>query len=100
MSKTVDLQIRKLPARLRDRLRQRARSKGMTMSGYLIDLMERDFDRPTMDEWLEEVASMPDVQLPPDFSAAALIREVREEREKELGDRIERSLARRPEAGG
>lgn len=95
MAKTVDLQIRKMPAVLRDRLRVRARGKGKTMSQYVIDILSDDLERPTIDEWLDELLQVPDVRLPPDFSAADLIREVREERERELGERVARSLARR-----
>ena len=84
-----------MPALLRDRLRRRASGKGKTMSQYVIDILSDDLERPTMDEWLDELLQVPDVQLPPDFSAADLIREVREERERELGERVERSLGQR-----
>lgn len=95
----MDLQIRKMPALLRDRLRIRARRKGKTMSQYVIDLLEGDLERPTMAEWLEEVMSGPSVTLPEGVTGATLVREAREERERELGDRIDRIFARRKHTG-
>lgn len=92
MARTVDLQIRKVPARLRDRLRQRARSKGLTMSGYVIDLLEGDLERPTMAEWLDEITRLPSVTLPKGVTGATLVREAREERERELGQRMDRIM--------
>lgn len=65
------------------------------MSRYVIDLIEGDFERPTIDEWLAEVASFPDVPLPRGVTGASLVREAREERERELGERMDRIWARR-----
>lgn len=73
----VDLQIRGVPAAVRDRLRKRARSKGVSMSRYVIDLLQGDIDRPTINEWLEEVRKDPPLR--GNFSSAELIRDVRRE---------------------
>lgn len=92
MSKAVDLQLRKVPTALRDRLRKRARGKGKTMSRYVIELLEGDLERPTMAEWLDEIMSLPSVALPKGVTGATLVREAREERERELGQRMDRIM--------
>lgn len=95
MAKTVDLQIRKTPALLRDRLRVRARRKGKTMSQYVIELLAEDLERPTIDEWLDEVRGGPQIPLPKGVTGASLIREVRDEEERETEAMVEQLLARR-----
>lgn len=99
MPKTVDLQIRNVPALVRDRLRRRAAGKGQSMSAYVIDLLRGDLDRPTMDEWVEEVRGLPRIGLPPGVTAADLVREAREERDREMDERSERIAARRAGRG-
>ena len=78
----VDLQIRGVPLELRDRVRRRARSKGMSMSRYVIDVLSDDTDRPaTINEWLDEVLSDPPVR--GNFSAAGVVREMRDALEED-----------------
>ncbi|MDR0594328.1 MAG: hypothetical protein LBG60_13985 [Bifidobacteriaceae bacterium] len=48
------IQLRNLPDDLHRRLGERARSKGVSMTKYLTDLLRRDLDRPTLEEWFEE----------------------------------------------
>src|SRR5438309_7031407 len=43
-----DLQIRGFPVALRERLRRRARGKGLSMSQYVISILEDDLARPTV----------------------------------------------------
>lgn len=95
MPKVVDLQIRKIPALLRDRLRRRAKGKGLSMSEYVIDLLREDLDRPTMAEWVEEVRNLPWGDLRQGESAAESVRRAREERDREMDARFERIAARR-----
>ena len=92
--RTVDLQIRKVPEVLRDRLRRRAKGKGMSMSAYVIEVLNDDLERPTMAEWVEEVRRLPDVGLPPGVTGATIVREAREERDRELGERFDRTISR------
>lgn len=81
----VDLQIRGVPIGLRDRVRRRARSKGVSMSKYVIDMLTDDGDRPaTVNEWLAEV--MNDPPTPGNFSAAGIVREMRDALEEEPRD--------------
>lgn len=52
-----NLQIRGVPAALHEALAERARARGLTMSQYVIQLLERDLGRPTMEDWLEGLAA-------------------------------------------
>jgi len=76
-AKTTDLQIRGIPVATRDKLRRKAKSKGVSMSQYLIDLIDREVDAMPLDEWLALVRSDPPVNL--GVSAAELLREVHDE---------------------
>lgn len=72
------MQIRGVPVALRDRLRRRADRKGVSMSQYVIEILEDDLARPTIAEWMAEVGKLP----PIDFggkTSAELVREARRE---------------------
>ena len=75
-----DLQIRGFPVALRERLRRRARGKGLSMSRYVISILEDDLARPTVAEWMAEVGKLPPIDLG-GKPGAELVREAR----KELG---------------
>lgn len=76
--KTTDLQIRGIPVKTRDELRRKAASKGVSMSRYLIELIERDASTAMpLDEWLAMVRKNPRVDL--GRPAAELVREALEE---------------------
>jgi hypothetical protein len=75
--KRVDLQIRGMPAPLRDRLRKRAEGKGLSMSQYVIDVLEDNLSRPTLDEWWDEVMKGPPHKF--SISAAEAVRAARRE---------------------
>ena len=53
------LQIRHFPDELKERLRERARQADLTMSDYVIQLVGRDLDEPTVDEWLARLEQLP-----------------------------------------
>ena len=74
----VDLQVRGVPAALRRRLGEKAARQGVSMSRFVITLLEENVDRPaTIDEWLAELsAGRPG---PTSFSASASLREFRDE---------------------
>ena len=76
-TKTTDLQIRGIPIATRDKLRRKAESKGVSMSQYLIDLIDREVDTMPLDEWIAMVRKNPRVDI--GMSAADLIKEVRDE---------------------
>lgn len=75
--KRVDLQIRGIPAALRDRLRRRAEGKGMSMSQYVIEVLEDNLSRPSLDEWWDEVMKGPPSKF--SISAAEAVRAARRE---------------------
>lgn len=91
---TVDLQLRRVPVELRDRLRKRASTKGLSMSKYAIQLLADGVDRPSLDEWLDDVLAHPLVGPDARWSAADAIRTEREERDKRW-DRVWSSSTRR-----
>src|SRR5258705_7918789 len=58
----VDLQIRGMPTELRQRIREKATGRSMSMSKYLIEILEDNVDRPdSINDWLDEVISLPPV---------------------------------------
>lgn len=77
--KTTDLQIRGIPVKLRDELRRKAESKGVSMSKYLIDLIDREVDAMPLDEWIAMVRKNPPIDI--GGPAAAVLKEVRDERD-------------------
>jgi post-segregation antitoxin (ccd killing protein) len=91
--RTTDLQIRGIPVTLRDRLRRRATRKGLSMSQYVTEMLESELGLPTIDEWLDEVAALPKVDLGR-IDTAELMRDLDEERTEELIRRTSFSMRR------
>jgi antitoxin FitA-like protein len=77
-SKKTDVQIRGVPVALRERLRRRADSKGLSMSQYVIEILKDDLARPTVAEWVAEVGKRPPVDLG-GKTGAELVRATRRE---------------------
>jgi post-segregation antitoxin (ccd killing protein) len=75
--RTADVQLRGVPVALREKLRARARRRGLSMSRYAIEVLERELSRPSLEEWLAEVSRQPRTTLR--ISAAQAIREARAE---------------------
>jgi hypothetical protein len=80
------IQVKNVPADLHAELKRRAERAGMTIRDYVLALIARDQQRPTLDEWLEAVASDEPVNLLE--SAAEAVRAARNEREQELLTRV------------
>ena len=76
-AKTTDLQIRRIPVKTRDALRRKAQSKGVSMSQYLVDLIQRDVEKMPLDEWIAMVRKDPPVDI--GMSAADLLKEIHDE---------------------
>jgi hypothetical protein len=76
-----NLQIKDLPADVHAELKKRAAEAGMTQRDFVLDLLRREFSRPSKAEWLRRVRAHPPIA---DFDSAALIRESRAERDAEL----------------
>jgi len=76
-AKTTDLQIRGIPIATRDKLRRKAESKGVSMSKYLIDLIDAEVETMPLDEWFALVRKDP----PDDLGrpAADLLHEAQDE---------------------
>ena len=75
----VDLQIRGVPARLQRRIRERAARKGVSMSKYVIQILEDNVDQPeSINEWLDLVMSLPPVPGYKPGEATRVIRAMRD----------------------
>ena len=72
----VDLQIRGVPVTLQRRIRAKAARKGLSMSKYVIQILEDNIDQPdSINDWLDEVTSLPPVVgYKPGMGAAAIRR--------------------------
>ncbi|MBD0355205.1 MAG: hypothetical protein ICV58_08540 [Rubrobacteraceae bacterium] len=64
------IQIRNVPDELHRTLKVRAAKAGMTLSDYLLCEIERVAEKPTMKEWLEQVAKLEPVEVdePPEVT--------------------------------
>ncbi|MGI8439193.1 MAG: FitA-like ribbon-helix-helix domain-containing protein [Thermoleophilaceae bacterium] len=71
------LQIRNVPDDARRALKARAASRGESLNTYLLDLIERDVARPTVEEVLDRAVQRADRA---STSAVELIHEARDER--------------------
>jgi antitoxin FitA len=79
------IQIRNVPDDVHRTLKARAAKAGMTLSDFLLRDLLVTAGRPTWDEISERIARRPRVHLKP--SAAEVVREERESRERELAGR-------------
>ena len=75
----VDLQIRGVPVKLQRRIRAGATRKGVSMSKYVIQILEDNVDRPeSINEWLDLVMSLPPVPGYKPGEATKVIRAMRD----------------------
>jgi len=65
-----------------EELRHRAAEEGLTIRDYVLRLIERDQRLPSKKEWLDRVALLEPVAV--SQSAADMVREARDERDREL----------------
>jgi len=73
------IQVRNVPERLHRELVKRAKRRGITLTRYIQDILEREVARPPADEVFDRIEAGPVVRL--GRSAADLIREERADRE-------------------
>ncbi len=73
----VMIQIRNVPEDVHRKLKVRAAESGKTLSDYLLEIVRRETEQPTLEEFLQRVKRRPPVYL--DQSSAEIIRELREE---------------------
>ena len=76
--KTINVQIRDVDADVVDILKMRADRKGISLSRYLRETLEKVASRPSLEEKLEELSQRKPVQLKKDFDVVAAIREARD----------------------
>lgn len=81
------IQVKNVPPQMHTELRRRADQEGMTIRDYVLKLIERDQRLPSKRDWLERVAELKPVAV--SRSAAEVVREAREERDRELTERVE-----------
>lgn len=75
---SVSLYIRDMPEELRDRVKQRAVANRQSINSYLLDLIEREMQLPTLDEWLDGLDDLPKVSDVTTDEIVGAIREIRE----------------------
>jgi antitoxin FitA len=76
------IQIKHVPGALHDAARARAAREGMSLSAYVLTVLERELALPTQEEWFEQIDKAEPIA--GDFDVAAAIREAREERDEQL----------------
>ena len=74
------LQVRDVPDDISRLLKERAAKAGQSLSGYVLSLLRTETSRPTLDEWLDRVASHGPLELPT-ASAANAVRAERDDRD-------------------
>jgi hypothetical protein len=79
------IQLKNVPERMHAEVRRRAEQEGLTMRDYVLRLIEKDQRLPSKRDWLDRIAELEPVDV--SQSAAEIVREGREEREREL-DRL------------
>jgi plasmid stability protein len=76
------IQIRNVPEDVHRSLKARAAKKGMSLSEYLLAQVTEIAERPSLEELVERIRRRPMARS--QTSGAELVREAREEREREL----------------
>ena len=69
------IQLRNVPPPLHRKLKSRAALAGMSLSDYLIEIVRRDAERPTVEELVARLRNREPIQS--ELSAADIIREQR-----------------------
>jgi hypothetical protein len=85
------IQIKDVPAELHERLRERAREQGQSLSQYALGVIQRDLALPSTRDWLRQIAEDDPVGGVSSEEIVDLIREGRAERD----DQRPRALADR-----
>lgn len=84
------IQIRNVPDDVHRKLTERAAASGKSLNSLMLEIVEREVERPTMAEVAARIRATP---MPPAKSgeAAEIIREAREERDRQLLARVGRA---------
>ena len=85
------IQIRNVPPELHRKLKAKAAARGVSLSEYLLRVVEEEASQLSAPELLERIRSREGREpVPDDWDSAAVIREEREAREEELYRRVTR----------
>jgi hypothetical protein len=79
------IQVKNVPPELHAELRRRADQEGLTIRDYVLKLIEKDQRLPSKQDWLDRVEELEPIKV--SRSAAEMVREGREERDREQGAR-------------
>lgn len=79
------LQVRNVPESLHRKLKSRAALEGISLSDYVLRELKRVASYPTREELMARLAALPPVDMA-GVDVAELIREGREEREREIDE--------------
>ena len=71
------IQVRNVPSGLHRELKRRAKARGVTLTRYIQDILEREIARPPADEVVQRIAGRPAVDL--GATAADLLRAARQD---------------------
>lgn len=75
------IQVKNVPEGLHEALRRRARNEGMTVSDYVLHVLQRDLSLPSQREWLEGLREDEPVH---GADVVGALDEARREREEQL----------------
>jgi plasmid stability protein len=78
------IQIKNVPTDLHERLRERARRDGRSLSEYALAVLERDLSTPTTREWLERLRQDEPLEGIGSEEIADLIQRGRAERDEQI----------------
>ena len=78
---TTEIQVRSVPDELKQRVKERASGEGLSLSEYVLRLIQRDLARPSRLEFEERLRQREPVDL--GVPAGRILEEVRRERETE-----------------
>jgi len=70
-----NLQVKNLPDDLHEKLRERAREQHTTVSQLVTRILNRELARPSMDQWLAQLDSLP--RTDKDIDTQAVLDEIR-----------------------
>jgi hypothetical protein len=79
------IQVKNVPPAVHAELRRRADQEGLTIRDYVLKLIEKDQRLPSKQDWLDRVAELEPIKV--SRSAAEMVREGREQRDREQGAR-------------
>ncbi|MGH9246354.1 MAG: hypothetical protein ACRD29_18985 [Acidimicrobiales bacterium] len=90
-----NLQIKDMPAELHAELKRRASEAGMSQRDFVLQLLRREFLRPSRAAFIRMLQALPPA--PPGPSGAELVQMSREERDAELEEHWRRDADEEPE---